>query len=283
MLRWLEVMNHPDGQVSFFNDSALGIAPDLATLQNYADTLGLPARAGAVEPLQWLRDSGYVRACVGPAHLLCDCGAVGPTYLPGHAHADTLSFELSLHGQRLIVNSGTSQYGLSAERQRQRGTAAHNTVVVDGQDSSEVWAGFRVARRAGVTVNEIEDTGSEIVVDAQHDGYGRLPGRNRHRRRWSLRPGGLHIEDSISGTFAAAEAFFHLHPEVRAARDDSNGLRLSRAGRELATVNFEGAADIKIDNGTWHPGFGESVPNVCIRVRFTRQGLTSDLRWSGIP
>ena len=46
------------------------------------------------------------------------------------------------------MNSGTSEYGLGEERQRQRGTAAHNTVVIDGENSSEVWAGFRVARRA---------------------------------------------------------------------------------------------------------------------------------------
>jgi uncharacterized heparinase superfamily protein len=156
---------------------------------------------------------------------------------------------------------------------------------VDGHDSSEVWAGFRVARRASVVVNEIKQhdaAGADVIIDAQHDGYRRLPGRNLHRRRWSLGTGGLRIEDEISGTFASVEAFFHLHPEVQAVRSDANGVRLSRAGRELATVNFEGADNVGIEDGSWHPGFGESVPNVCIRVRFTRQGLISDLRWSGI-
>ncbi|MEN9780004.1 MAG: hypothetical protein RL014_1152 [Pseudomonadota bacterium] len=92
-------------------------------------------------------DSGYVRLDNGPAVALLDVAPVGPDYLPGHAHADTLSFELSVGAQRVLVNSGTSCYGSSAERLRQRGTAAHNTVVVNGQDSSEVWGGFRVARR----------------------------------------------------------------------------------------------------------------------------------------
>src|SRR4029077_5136808 len=75
-------------------------------------------------------------------------GEIGPDHLPGHAHADTLSFELSLRGQRVLVNTGTSTYELSAERLRQRGTAAHNTVVVDGVNSSQVWSSFRGARRA---------------------------------------------------------------------------------------------------------------------------------------
>ena len=48
----------------------------------------------------------------------------------------------------MLVNTGISQYGEGKERNRQRSTAAHNTVEVDGENSSEVWAGFRVARRA---------------------------------------------------------------------------------------------------------------------------------------
>ena len=62
-----------------------------------------------------------------------DIGNVGPDYIPGHAHADTLSFEMSVFDMRFIVNSGTSVYGLGAERLRQRGTAAHSTVVIDGR------------------------------------------------------------------------------------------------------------------------------------------------------
>ena len=57
---------------------------------------------------------------------ILDVAEVGPSYQPGHAHADTLSFELSLYGQRVLVNSGTSQYGNDAERYRQRSTGAHD-------------------------------------------------------------------------------------------------------------------------------------------------------------
>src|SRR5450759_4718040 len=148
MRRWLRVMTHPDGGIAFFNDSALGIAPDFTALAAYADALGLPPDAVPLAGIEALPDSGYVRLQMGPAVLIADVGEIGPAYLPGHAHADTLSFELSLHGRRVLVNGGTSTYESGDERLRQRGTAAHNTVVVDGQDSSEVWGSFRVARRA---------------------------------------------------------------------------------------------------------------------------------------
>ena len=69
---------------------------------------------------------------------------MGPDYIPGHAHADTLSFELSIGAQRVFVNSGTSEYGLSPKRLNQRKTAAHNTVEVDGKDSSQVWSGLEL-------------------------------------------------------------------------------------------------------------------------------------------
>ncbi len=68
-----------------------------------------------------LKSSGYIRVERGPLVAILDVGPVGPDYLPGHAHADTLSFELSVGRQRVLVNSGTSTYEPGAERNRQRG------------------------------------------------------------------------------------------------------------------------------------------------------------------
>src|SRR5271157_263629 len=138
MLGWLNRMSHPDGQISFFNDSAFGVAPEPSLLFDYAARLGIQPINTHPAP------SGYIRLENDATVILFDAGPVGPDYQPGHAHADTLSFELSHRGQRLLVNSGISTYECGAERQWQRGTAAHNTVRVDGCDQSEVWSAFRV-------------------------------------------------------------------------------------------------------------------------------------------
>ena len=124
----------------------------------------------------------YLRVADRDMVALLDVGEVGPDYLPGHAHADTLSFEMSVFGQRVVVNSGTSCYGLGAERSRQRGTSAHSTVEVNGMDSSEVWGGFRVGRRARPFDVVVEETGRGVEVACSHDGYRRLPGQPVHRR-----------------------------------------------------------------------------------------------------
>jgi|SRR5579883_901308 len=186
MLRWLRIMTHPDGGIAFFNDAALDAAPDYATLSRHASSFGViePIACGSTTTgLHPLPESGYVRLERGQAVVIADVGEIGPLYQPGHAHADTLSFELSLHGSRVIVNGGTSTYEVGPERIQQRGTASHNTVVVNEKDSSEVWASFRVARRARPRSVCWWSDNNSLCLDAAHDGYRRLKRGAIHVRR----------------------------------------------------------------------------------------------------
>jgi uncharacterized heparinase superfamily protein len=281
-LAWLALMSHPDGEVAFFNDCAFGIAPHPARVRAYAETLGCPVRPLATGLLSatHLPDSGYVVIGLGEGgKAILDIAEVGPRYQPGHAHADTLSFELSLYGQRVLVNSGTSCYGTDAERQRQRGTAAHNTVEVDGQDSSEVWAGFRVARRARPGPVEIRSVsaadGDSLLVRCSHDGYRRLRGSPVHQRQWRLFPQRLSVTDTLTGRFREAVSRYYLHPEVRLGANQE--LRLP--GGEWIRWSVAGGEPRVVDS-TWHPRFGASVPNRCIEVRFVSNELTVEFFWS---
>ena len=281
MLAWLDAMSHPDGDIAFFNDAALGIASGLAALRGYAARMGVEcAVGGAMRAVVRLADSGYIRIESGAAVGLLDVAAVGPDYLPGHAHADTLTFELSLFGQRLLVNSGTSRYGESAERLRQRGTAAHNTVVVDGADSSEVWGGFRVARRAyPVGLQVREDGAGSISVSCAHDGYLRLPGRVEHRREWRFAAGELTVRDTLSGRFGHAEARFHFHPawNVSVGSDGRSGSARLPDGQECRWEVSGGRA--RVDDSTYHPRFGSSIANRCLVVEFDGAEAMTVFRW----
>jgi uncharacterized heparinase superfamily protein len=279
MRHWLCIMSHPDGDIAFFNDAAFDIAATPADLEAYAVRLGLHVATRADTGMVVLPSSGYVRLAGAGACVICDCAAVGPHYQPGHAHADTLSFELSIAGQRLFVNSGTSEYGIGPERQRQRGTRAHNTLMVDDTDSSEVWAGFRVARRARVQMGPTGVVAGAQRVTASHDGYRRLPGRVQHRRCWELRGAALTIEDRLSGRFERATAYFHLHPMVHVERSNDSSLVLSWAQRSAARVVFEHAAQVHVRRGTWHPRFGTAVSNHCILVTPQCDRLSTQVTW----
>ena len=261
MLDWAATLSHPDGEVAFFNDAAFGIAPNLPALQAYATALGVALSAGSLPPLRVLQPSGYARLASGSALLLADAAPVGPDYLPGHAHADTLSFELSLQGRRVLVNGGTSTYQADAERLRQRGTATHNTVLVDGQDSSEVWSAFRVARRARVHNVISGHDGDVFYLSASHDGYHRLPGRVMHQRRWQLMPGKLEVVDQLVGSFRQAEARYLFAPG------------------ESLVWQIEGG-EARVEPATWHPRFGQALETRRLVVRFTEPRCRVVFSWN---
>ena len=278
MLRWLRVMSHPDGGIALFNDAALGIAPDIAALTNYAVALGLTVDQMPLADIEPLADSGYVRLQTASAVLIADVGEIGPTYLPGHAHADTLSFELSLQGQRVLVNGGTSTYEASAERTRQRGTAMHNTVVVDGVDSSEVWSSFRVARRAQPLAVRWGRDAQALWIEAGHDGYLRLPGKVIHRRRWMLETNRLHVADEVSGRFVKATAYFRFAP--------ASLLNVSSADTGIVILNESkilwkntGQTNMDVRLGTWHPRFGVNKDCRVLVVTFSGEKLETEFSW----
>jgi uncharacterized heparinase superfamily protein len=272
MLVWLAFMTHPDGEVSFFNDCALGIAPSFADLATYGSRIGLGPVYLPDASVSTLGESGYIRVAGHHSKFLLDVAPIGPDYLPGHAHADTLSFEWSLYGHRLVVNSGTSCYGTSAERLRQRGTAAHSTVEVGGLDSSEVWGGFRVARRANPFQLVIDKNDHEVVVRCGHDGYRHLPGKPVHRRQWKFSQGRLEIRDQVEGRPLPATARYHLHPAIDARGEGQQGV-LSLPNNRQVRWRAEGGV-VRLAESTYHPEFGVSIPSRCLELPF-QNGMAS--------
>ncbi len=272
---WLATMCHPDGEIGFFNDAATGIAPSPDCLFDYAERLGCD-RPRPRNGITWLKSSGYIRLQLETAVMLIDVAPIGPDYLPGHAHADTLSFEFSLGRQRVIVNSGTSRYGTGAERQRERSTSAHSTVEVDGEDSSEVWGGFRVARRAHPFDVQVAPDGSGILVSAAHDGYTRLAGRPVLRRTWRLADGRLEVADSVDGVCRIAIARYHFHPAIRIDCDSSGG---SATGPGVvARWSAKGAATV-LQDSVFAPAFGTTVKNTCLGLRLAQNSVVFCLDW----
>jgi uncharacterized heparinase superfamily protein len=258
-LSWYAAMTHPDGRIAFFNDAAFGIAPGLAETMAYAAAVGVPVSSARRGPLrvEQLRSSGYLRVDLAEeSAAIIDVARVGPDYQPGHAHADTLSFELSVAGQRVLVNSGTSTYEPGQLRSEQRGTAAHNTVVVDGRNSSDTWAAFRVGRRANAQLLEIEERDDLVRIRAAHDGYSRGLRGARHVRRWTWGASSVHIRDDIEGPFAHAVAYYHLHPGVVARTDphDPRCVQLDLAAVQVSLRVLCGRAHLS--SGLWYPEFG---------------------------
>jgi uncharacterized heparinase superfamily protein len=280
MRRWLATMCHPDGEIAFFNDAAFGIAPPPGELERYATALGLAPSTPIGPGCTWLRDSGYVRLQNDRAVVLIDVGRIGPDYLPGHAHADTLSFELSVDGKRIIVNSGTSIYGSGPERLRQRGTAAHNTVTVDDQNSSEVWSGFRVARRARPERLSVTRQGDDWLVACGHDGYTRLKDCRHHFRSWRFGKDRLVVSDRVEGGHCSAAAAFHFHPEPTPSTEDDGATGTLAAAEKTLLCWCIKKGTAKVEPSSWHPEFGISQPAQRLMLSLFGGESLVEFRWT---
>ncbi len=262
---WLQNMAHPDGEITFFNDAAFGIAASPAELTEYAKCLGLVIDRPNFSRKLFLKDSGYIRLASSKAVAFLDVAPIGPDYQPGHAHADTLSFELSLFGQRVVTNGGTSEYGKGTVRQEERSTSAHSTVSIDGQNSSEVWGGFRVARRAypfGLMIEEIDDL---ITVKCSHDGYMRLKGKPIHQREWRFLESSLQITDTVSGFPRHAVARFHLHPAIKIVHVDRQFWKLFFPNGESAGIEIDQGHAVK-EQSFFSCEFGRRLSRSCLAV-----------------
>lgn len=194
------------GKTPFFNDSADGVAKEAADL---ARACGTKFGICPDDAKQAFPDSGFYKLYDGDAALVFFAGQPGPKYMLGHAHCDLLSFELSIGGKPVIVNSGTYAYQ-SELRPYFRSTAAHNTITVEGDEQMECWAEHRVAR--GVRGVEVIDFDKNRICA----GFTSCGGV-RYERSLVLRGGVLSVGDKAmdkDGGLAPVVALAHLAPGI---------------------------------------------------------------------
>jgi hypothetical protein len=208
MLSWLNEVTFSNGMIPMVNDSSYNIAPSTSDLNYYAKKRRISLKKST------LSKSGYRTFRNENYELFVDVGEVGASYQPGHAHADTFNFVLHVNGKQVFVDTGTSTYEINKQRKIERSTSSHNTVTIDSKNSSQVWSGFRVAKRAKVEL--IEDTATRLF--AIHNGYKAL--KMNHRRNFIIEKDCIVIEDLINKKLEA-KAHFHVHPECNVSIDES--------------------------------------------------------------
>ncbi|PKD44646.1 hypothetical protein CWD77_04065 [Rhodohalobacter barkolensis] len=251
MVNWLDTMQFRNGDIPMFNDSTHGQALDPKTILDYAKRLGF-----SPEPIK-LTESGYRKFESGDFEMEADVGSVGPSYQPGHAHCDMLSFVLYHKGKPVIVDREISTYEKNSRREEERGTASHNTVMINGEEQSDVWGGFRVGRRAIPEI--LEDL--EGVLSATHTGYEHIG--CKHRRKWTIEDGSLQIEDLVDGDVKRAEAWFHFHPEVVVRELDRGTFHI-----ENLILALDGFRSAEIESYEYCLGFNKKTEALRLRVVF---------------
>ena len=184
--------------------------------------------------------AGYYKRMDDDMAVLFDCGILGPSYMGGHGHCDCLSFELSVNEKMLFVNSGTGQYQ-GEYRSFFRSTAAHNTLMIDNREQSELWGEHRVARRSS-NVKGFER--KDGVEGSFRNFYGDF---FRRRMKWEGRNRLCIIDDLVAhdkGVHMARE-FLHLAPGYEYEEYEKQ-IRILNENRLAAVIHFPEKKDTLI-------------------------------------
>ena len=259
----------PDGDIPLFNDSAFGIAPAPEDVFDYGKRLvgyRKPPENGSSTTITSLNNTGYYVVKKNKDMLVIDCGSISPGYQPGHTHCDILSYELSIGGKRIVVDSGVYDYEASENRAYCRSTKAHNTVVVDGKEQSELWGVFRVARRAGIReagIKSLHDDAAEFV--GSYAPYWAGEKGVSHERQVLFNGSNEWIfSDIVAGSgIHQIESFIHLHPSITI--DYSlESIELKKSGKIIAKLMVPQDINV-IENDSWYfPEFGKKLTNKVI-------------------
>lgn len=218
---------------------------------------------------------GGVAICrVGNDFLFVDFGEVGLLGRGGHGHNDLLSFELCLNGQPIIVDPGMPGYtGDPRMYERFRGTAAHSTVQVDGQEMAQLRGYWRIANEAIPLPSRCVTTTTTMIVSGGHDGYSRLddPLSLRRELRLSRSGQGLTVTDSFETDGRHfIEQRLHFHPDVvLEMREGSVGVEV---GGLRWAVRWEVGALPRLESGQVSHSYGMTARNQMLVLERTIEG-----------
>lgn len=186
--------------------------------------------------------------------IVADAGPLGYLAIAAHAHADALAFTLTVGGKPFLIDPGTYAYHTDrAWRHYFRGTSAHNTVAVDGEDQSLYAGPFLWLRHGDARTEEFRCSPDLQVLTAQHEGYRRLADPLIHRRRWRYTPSRSSGQEPSAATLTitdellcagphAIAIFWHFAPQCHLVRE-GGGVRAERDG---ACVRLEPPAGLAV-------------------------------------
>jgi hypothetical protein len=264
--------HRPDGEIAMLSDSDAGSYRDLLELASSllrrpdflfaatAGARGTPPGALCVS----FPDGGYhvqrsgwgedARAFEDELYLIFDCGPLGDG---GHGHYDLLSVEVAGAGRPQLIDPGRFTYSEEPPNLRRwfKGTAAHNTVCVDGRDQTAyrrgkpkgaIAEGRLLDRLTGPRFDLLRGEARSPCYDAVHERAVALVAGEY----WVI------VDRMRSVDRHAYDLRFHLSPEA------AGNARLIR-GTENACVRapglalgFPSAAEPRLVDG-WHaPAYG---------------------------
>jgi Heparinase II/III-like protein/Heparinase II/III N-terminus len=218
----------------------------------------------SIKDLETFSDGGYYvlasdRGGENEIVAVFDAGPLGFAPLSAHGHADALSFWFSYGGQEFLIDPGTYCYHRSALwRAYFRGTAAHNTIRVDGEDQSVPGGTFLWREAARARIEHLEHTGDVVEVKGSHDGYRRLTDPVIHARSLRLfkQSRSLLITDRLEcRKVHQIEMFFHFSEECQIRQVGPDSFEAAKLDKRVV-IRFDSRLKPKLYRGSEQPILG---------------------------
>lgn len=214
-------------------------------------------------------DGGFYIMRSESAHAFIDAGDLGMRGIGGHGHNDTLSFELWGNGSPLIVDSGTYGYTFDpAARNAFRGTAAHNTVMIDNTELAD-FAGLWSVREDPTkpVVLRWNTSSTEDLLVAEQFSYHRLPSKVTHQRTFRLlkQESKFEVTDELKGSDEHSFKFvLHFHPSVAIVKETARRWQLTgRTVRCILTTSH----DWSLEKSLYSPSYGIRMENTSLLLQ----------------
>ena len=210
-----------------------------------------------------------------------------------HTHNDKLSFVLRLDGDEVLCDSGTGNYTRNPNLRNQfRATAAHNTIMIDGQEQNIIDRStgglFRIGTEAEVSRIEHWNENGSVCLRASHFGYKRFGATHTRTIRLVESQREVILEDQLGGSGThTLEINFHLAPgwKVTSVENLQSEICARVSGRRELGIIFRGSGNVcgRQEASLVSTAYGSSTPSS--RLRFWGESifparLTTTLSWA---
>jgi len=266
MLYFLDSILLPDGEIPLFSDSSRDGTLLPGQIFHYSEELGLKRKNK--KRIHEFKDSGYYIIKDNISYIIIDGGDIGVYYQPGHGHCDIFSYEFFLGKEKIIVDSGNYEYKIGEMRNYCRSTRAHNTIMINNKEQSEIWGSFRIARRANPkNISLIKK--DKLTIFSGNYSPATQPNLIHQRFIISFKDNFWIFFDKVTSKSKNAkkkiiENFIHLHPEIKIKELDKNKFILKSKEHIITLIPFNSYATI--GKGWYCPEFGMKIRNSVISL-----------------
>ena len=274
--KYSNLMCHPDGEVSFFNDSCFDIAPKFIDLDIYLKNLKIiPTISSSPDYFYEFKESGYSIFKNNLFYFIFDRSNIMSKYQPGHTHADILSFELSFNNKRFLVNSGINTYENNVIRHSQRSSTFHNTLTIEKKNSTQVWHAFRTGKRAKIIKSKNFINSNNVILKATHNGYLDTKFKATHTRSVKLSDNIILFNDFVIGkNYMNIDIFFHFSCKFNFIKKSDNSFITVINNYSIEIITCKNCT-VSITDTDFYPSFG--ITNIKSTLLISKKIKTKQL------